>query len=98
MRIRVLDLQTRQLSVLPGSYGLWTARWSPDGRYIAALVVPAPTLSESPAVRLFDVAAHKWTTVAEIKNINEPAWSSDSRYIYFHTEGRDAALISGTDS
>ena len=35
--IHILRLKTHQLSDVPGSEGLWRARWSPDGRYIAAL-------------------------------------------------------------
>jgi len=37
--LHVYDLKTHDLSSLPGSKGLWTSRWSPDGRYIAALTV-----------------------------------------------------------
>jgi hypothetical protein len=35
--IMVLDLRIHQLSVLPSSQGLFSARWSPNGRYIADL-------------------------------------------------------------
>jgi Tol biopolymer transport system component len=35
--IRILDMSTLQISTLPGSSGLFSARWSPDGRYIAAM-------------------------------------------------------------
>ena len=35
--IGVLDMKTHQVSTLPGSEGLYSPRWSPDGRYIAAL-------------------------------------------------------------
>ena len=34
--IRMVDLITRQVSTLPGSRGMYSARWSPDGRYIVA--------------------------------------------------------------
>lgn len=45
--IMVLDLRIHQLSVLPSSQGLFSARWSPNGRYIAAL------WSDSQAIMLF---------------------------------------------
>ena len=32
--IQVVDMKTRQMSILPGSPGLFSPRWSPDGRYI----------------------------------------------------------------
>ena len=34
--IHLLDLKTNQTSLLPGSQGLYSPHWSPDGRYIAA--------------------------------------------------------------
>jgi Tol biopolymer transport system component len=35
--IDFIDVKTRNISVLPGSTGLVSPRWSPDGRYIAAM-------------------------------------------------------------
>ena len=35
--MRVLALDTGKVTVVPGSAGLFSPRWSPDGRYIAAL-------------------------------------------------------------
>jgi hypothetical protein len=35
--IRMLNLQTHGVSVLPGSQGLWSPRWSPTGDQIAAM-------------------------------------------------------------
>ena len=37
--IHLLDVKTRQVSTISGSEGLYSPRWSPDGRYIAALRV-----------------------------------------------------------
>jgi hypothetical protein len=34
--LRLLDLKTRQISIVAGSEGLIYPIWSPDGRYIAA--------------------------------------------------------------
>ena len=41
--IHILDLKTHQISDLPNSRGFYSPRWSPDGRYIAA--IPADLLS-----------------------------------------------------
>jgi Tol biopolymer transport system component len=36
--IQVVDLKTRHVSKLAGSEGLFSPRWSPDGRYMSATV------------------------------------------------------------
>jgi Tol biopolymer transport system component len=86
LNIEVLNLRTRQLSVLPASDGLWSPRWSPDGRYIAALSTDTRTLL------LFDLGSQKWTELAKA-DFGYPSWSRDSKYIYFDTLGRDAAFF-----
>src|SRR5947199_7116428 len=55
LAIHVMDLKTRQVSTLPGSEGLYSPRWSPDGRMIAALRAGPETLFG------FDLATRKWT-------------------------------------
>jgi len=35
--VRVLDLRSHQISTLPGSRGIFSPRWSPQGRYIVAM-------------------------------------------------------------
>jgi len=95
MSIHLLNLETHRVSELPASEGLWTARWSPDGHYIGALVLGPNGNPDSPALRLFDVAEQKWTTIAEfnsVNSINQPNWSQDSKFLYFDTMGDDAAL------
>jgi serine/threonine protein kinase/Tol biopolymer transport system component len=85
--IKILNLKTRQVSILPGSEGLWRPSFSPDGRSIAALA------AESQAITLFDVAAQKWTELARTA-VNSPAWSRDGQYIYFDSyPTRDAAIF-----
>jgi len=75
--LQVLNLETNQVSEVPGSDGLFSPRWSPDGRYIAALSL------DQRQVRLFDVAAHTWRTL-NIPSGADPVWSSDSHYLYVH--------------
>jgi serine/threonine protein kinase/dipeptidyl aminopeptidase/acylaminoacyl peptidase len=74
--IRLMDLKTRQTSTLPGSEGLYSPRWSPDGRYIAAVRVGPENLL------IFDVQAKKWTELTKVA-VGFPIWSRDSKYIYF---------------
>ncbi len=73
---RLLNLKTRQISTVPGSEGMYSPRWSPDGRYIAALRVGPEIL------QLFDVHSEKWTELTKIA-VDFPSWSRDSKYIYF---------------
>jgi Tol biopolymer transport system component/DNA-binding winged helix-turn-helix (wHTH) protein len=76
MNIQVIDLKTHQLSKLPGSDGLCSPRWSPDGRYIVAL-----TSSHPMGPLLFSLATKKWTRFVD-GDMGYPSWSRDSRSIY----------------
>src|SRR4029079_13763213 len=53
--LRIVDLTTRKVSVVPESNGLWSARWSPDGRHIVALPPDARGL------RLYSFDSGTWT-------------------------------------
>ena len=76
--IEVLDLQTHQVSVLPGSQGIFSPRWSPDGRLLVAVG------SDSRKLVLFDFQTQKWTDwVTQTTDLGFPAWSRDSKYLYF---------------
>jgi Tol biopolymer transport system component len=95
MAIHLLDLRTHRVSTLAGSTGLWTPRWSPNGRYIAALAVgdeAKGAMSYCPAVLLYDFRTSEWTRLAEAKSIRNLAWSRDSEYVYFHTASSDLGL------
>jgi Tol biopolymer transport system component len=62
---------------IPGSENLFSPRWSPDGRYIAALTL------DQRQVRLFSVATRTWTRLP-VPSGADPVWSSDSRYLFLH--------------
>ncbi|HEY6250105.1 MAG TPA: hypothetical protein VI685_09090, partial [Candidatus Angelobacter sp.] len=74
--IRRVDLATGKTELLPGSYGFRTARWSPDGKYIAAL---QPATQE---LRLFSVKTRLWTKLADSINGDNINWSSDSQSVF----------------
>jgi serine/threonine protein kinase len=76
--IRVIDLNTRRITVLPGSEGMWSPRWSPDGRSIAGLS------AVEWKVVLYDLATHKQTELAP-PQAGYPAWSHDGQWIHFVT-------------
>lgn len=76
--IRIMDLNTHAVSLLPGSEGLFSPRRSPDGRYLAALSQDSSTLM------LYDLRRQKWSKwLVERGNIAVPTWAKDSSYLYF---------------
>jgi Tol biopolymer transport system component/DNA-binding winged helix-turn-helix (wHTH) protein len=75
--LHILHLDTGKIDQVPGSDNLFSPRWSPDGRWIAALTL------DQRQVRLFDVASHTWTTLP-VPSGADPVWTSDSRYLYLH--------------
>lgn len=74
--IAKIGLATGEEQVLPGSEGLSTARWSPDGRYIAAL------RTDSHQVYLEDTRTGAWRKLANGVTGNDLAWAPDSRSVY----------------
>jgi Tol biopolymer transport system component/predicted Ser/Thr protein kinase len=76
--IQLVDMKTRRASTFPGSKGLFSPRWSPDGHYLAALNVEG-----SHKLMLYDFRTEKWSEWLTEANLNYPYWSSDSRYMYY---------------
>jgi len=74
--IYLLNMQTHQVSQLPGSSGLFSPRLSPDGRYIAAIRL------DQQAILLFDRAQERWTTLTT-HGAGDPTWSHDGQFLYF---------------
>jgi Tol biopolymer transport system component/DNA-binding winged helix-turn-helix (wHTH) protein len=74
--IYVMDLKSRRVTTVPGSNGLFSPRFSPNGKYLLATKV------DSSAFLLFDFARQKWTVLAQ-GAMGYPYWSRDSNYIYF---------------
>ncbi len=84
--IQILDLSSRQISTIPSSEGLFSPRWSPDGRYIAAM-----SLDQRKLV-LFDTSNNKWNKLVS-RSAADPVWSHDGRWIYFHDFMEDGQPI-----
>jgi len=73
--LQSIDLPTRKVTRLPGSEGLWSPRWSFDGRFIA-------TIGPADRLHLHDLRTHQSTKVTT-GPVGWPSWSRDSQYVYF---------------
>jgi dipeptidyl aminopeptidase/acylaminoacyl peptidase len=75
--IRLVDLASRTVSVMPGSEGYFFPQWSPDGNWMVAVAVnPARMGLYSPATRTWRI----------LKKFDEQwgywAWANDSKSVY----------------
>jgi Tol biopolymer transport system component len=73
--IRMIDLKTRSVSIIPGSWGLFSPRLSPDGRYLAAFPAGALTLM------LCDLRSGEWKAIGG-GTFQFNTWSRDSKKVY----------------
>jgi hypothetical protein len=78
--IHILDLQSHRVSDLPGSKGLFSPRWSPDGRFILA---DTGGFSPTQKLMIFDLNKQEWEQCCESPSFNCPSFSRDGKYIYF---------------
>jgi eukaryotic-like serine/threonine-protein kinase len=74
--IRILEVQSGKVTTVPGSEKMFSPRWSPDGRYLAAMT------SDSTHLMLLEFQTQKWKEIGKgtMSWIN---WSRDSQYVYF---------------
>jgi serine/threonine protein kinase/Tol biopolymer transport system component len=83
VNIQVADVKTHTASTLPGSDGLFSPRWSADGRYIAAIGVQGST-----KLMLYDFRTKQWSDwFTETNNLNYMEWSVDSQYLSWDNFG-----------
>jgi WD40 repeat protein len=77
--VRILNLDTRRSITIPGSEHMFSSRWSPDGRYIAALS------DDTLRLFLYSFETGRWKELlSPEKGVYPgwPSWSRDSRYLY----------------
>jgi Tol biopolymer transport system component/DNA-binding winged helix-turn-helix (wHTH) protein len=74
--IYLLDLDSRKVTEIPGSTGLFSPRLSPDGRSIVAIRL------DQRALLLFDRASQRWSTLST-HGVGDPFWSRDGKSVYF---------------
>jgi eukaryotic-like serine/threonine-protein kinase len=82
--VRLLDLRTRKVTVVPGSQGLWSPRWSPTGDRLAAMS------NNGNELFVYNFSTRVWTEVAKA-SIGYPNWSHNGNSIFFlnHLAGGD---------
>jgi Tol biopolymer transport system component/DNA-binding winged helix-turn-helix (wHTH) protein len=85
--IHFLNTATRRLSTLPGSEGLYSPRWSPDGRYVAAVG------KDLRRVMLFDFTTQQWQELAVMDSVGHVTWARKGEYVYFDAATEDAVSI-----
>lgn len=61
--VRLLDLAQGTVSVLPGSAGLWSAKWSPDGASILAKTL------DSNEILVFDASGGTWRSLVRVSKL-----------------------------
>ena len=90
--IHIVDLKTKQVSTLPHSEGLFSPRWSRDGRHVVAVPLDGRKLV------IFDFKTAEWRDLAGPgigvgfegacrPGCNNAQWSPDGRYVYVEGEG-----------
>jgi Tol biopolymer transport system component len=84
--IHILDVATRQVSDLPDSKGLYSPRWSPDGRCISAFS------ADSMRLLLFDFQVKKWSELAT-GSLSWLNWSHDGQYVYVLDNRGKSAVV-----
>jgi Tol biopolymer transport system component len=89
--LETVDVKTQHIARLPGTEGLWSPRWSPDGSYILAMGFP----NRLWLYRLKDHVRRQLTTIGA----GWPSWSRDSQYVYFQSNpGTDWLRVRVQDS
>lgn len=75
-KLNLFDSKTRTVQTIAGSDGLWMARWSPDGRFIAAV-----SLSRHD-IMLYDVTHATWQRLGHL-SVNDLCWGRRSPHTLF---------------
>ncbi len=88
MRLHRIRIEQKSASVLPSSEHLWTARCSPDGKYVAAL------RQDSKAVLVSDWGSRNWRQILSGELYDDLTWSMDSKHLFlFRAQTRDLVKV-----
>ncbi len=85
--IRILDLDSHQVTTVPGSTDIFGARWSPDGRYLVA------GTKDEMHIKLFDFKTQQWSDLTPKEVGGSPEWSRDGKFVYFRRPRGDIGVF-----
>ena len=89
--LRILDLDSAQVKVVPDSANMGSPRWSPNGRYIVARKT---TFDDNRAgLPVFDFKTQRWSTLPVNGTVDLPVFSRDGRNIYFLRYGPNQGVF-----
>jgi Tol biopolymer transport system component len=74
--LAIVTMRDRHVREIPASDGMGMPRWSPDGRWIAALSRDRRELV------VYNVVEQHWRTLLKSGGIGLPVWSDDAAYLY----------------
>jgi serine/threonine protein kinase/Tol biopolymer transport system component len=80
-RLHIVDLASGRSEIIPGSDGLFSPRWSPDGAMIAALS------RTNDRLLLYDVSTKRWRELLR-GGVGWPSWDRRSAYIQVQLDAR----------
>jgi DNA-binding winged helix-turn-helix (wHTH) protein/Tol biopolymer transport system component len=84
--LKVLDLNSKQVSTFPGSENLYSPHLSPNAKHLAAYS------SDNKKLMIFDFKTQKWAGwINEPEGIHYAAWSRDGNYVYYNVAGKNPA-------
>jgi DNA-binding winged helix-turn-helix (wHTH) protein/Tol biopolymer transport system component len=75
--LRILDRESFAIRPLPDSRRLEQPRWSPDGKYIAAIN------GTTHQMVLYSLDKKEWRVIAEAGDAHGMRWSADGNFIYY---------------
>jgi Tol biopolymer transport system component len=76
--IRILDINSKQVRIVPGSQNLYSPRWSADGKYLACVTI------DNRKFVLYDFKTQKWSDwTSGFGSAVGMTFSRDSKYLYF---------------
>jgi len=73
--IRILDVASQRVTTLPGSVGMFSPHWSPDGKSIAA------DAFDVSSIHVFNIETQQWSTIHQ-GLVGWFLWSKDSQSMF----------------
>jgi Tol biopolymer transport system component len=84
--IREVEIRSGQVTTLPGSRGIFSPHWSPDGKFVFA------TSLDLVKMMLFDVRKQSWSVLAN-ERAGYAMWSRDSHFLYYMRYADNPAVL-----